>query len=268
VEASSGQPSKIVEPLIIPSRDELEAHLDKVFKEQLNADIEVTMSPATDGQYHQIEWDIADAYNYEPNADPTFPHQTFVHDGMLNVMGTESPMNMERPSPELWLIHRNLGALDNSTNIHVYLVAADRIVPLRVEANQVTTDAQNDMSLQGVTYRGDRMCFIASKRRSGTDSSGAGATIRGRTTGVIGHEVGHVFVGDGHPGDYSHYTDPSIIGVAPLPGTKHSDRLMYFGNVGSPLQSLDLEDRGKLLVKGEWDEAETWMNQFVDSPEQ
>lgn len=64
---------------------------------------------------------------------------------------------------------------------------------------------------------------------------------------TITHEIGHVLVGKGHP---DQKVQP---GPAPLDGTDHKRRLMCSGlAVGlSP---------GNLLVKGEWDAAEEWMN--------
>jgi hypothetical protein len=55
------------------------------------------------------------------------------------------------------------------------------------------------------------------------------------------HEIGHIFFGGGHP-DFGD-------GRAPLPGTRHSRRLMHSGTTGG-------FKPGVLTVKGEWDRAE------------
>jgi hypothetical protein len=60
---------------------------------------------------------------------------------------------------------------------------------------------------------------------------------------TVGHEIGHVFFGAGHP-DSIHFP-----GEAPLKGTDRSKRLMY--------SSPDASSR--LIVKKEWDKAETWL---------
>jgi hypothetical protein len=66
---------------------------------------------------------------------------------------------------------------------------------------------------------------------------------------TIGHEIGHVFVGYGHP------DDRQSPGDYPLHGTEHlaGKRLMCSGPVSS--------SQSRLLVKGEWDEAETWLQE-------
>ena len=46
---------------------------------------------------------------------------------------------------------------------------------------------------------------------------------------------------------------------APLPGSDHTRRLMVSGPGEGPNPS-------KLLVKGEWDEAEKWLVPNIDSP--
>ena len=60
---------------------------------------------------------------------------------------------------------------------------------------------------------------------------------------VAGHEIGHVFLGVGHP------DNSSFPGVAPLAGTVHTRRLMY----STP------DANSRLLVKKEWDKAEAWL---------
>jgi hypothetical protein len=65
---------------------------------------------------------------------------------------------------------------------------------------------------------------------------------------TIAHEIGHIFVGKGHPGLEEG-------GPAPLPGTDHRQRLMAGGKI-VPLGGIR---SGKLLVKAEWDAAEAWL---------
>lgn len=56
---------------------------------------------------------------------------------------------------------------------------------------------------------------------------------------TVAHEIGHLFMGPGHPNQDG--------GLAPFPGTDRSRRLMASG-----------QNRGKLLVKREWDAIEAW----------
>lgn len=65
---------------------------------------------------------------------------------------------------------------------------------------------------------------------------------------VGGHEIGHLFLGPGHP------NDPDFPGVAPLNGTVKTHRLMH----SSP------DENSRLLVKKEWDKAEVRLKQLEE----
>lgn len=55
-------------------------------------------------------------------------------------------------------------------------------------------------------------------------------------------------LGEGHPGEKALGGGQ---GCAPLPGTNHIKRLMCPGEMSTP--------ESRLLVKGEWDQAERWL---------
>jgi hypothetical protein len=88
---------------------------------------------------------------------------------------------------------------------------------------------------KGLTNIPNRICVIANGLRN-TD---------GDFLDTIGHEIGHLLVGEGHPdlGDNR----------SPLPGTNHGERLMRSGTKEKSGNSLGL------LVKREWDSAEDWL---------
>ena len=70
------------------------------------------------------------------------------------------------------------------------------------------------------------------------------------------HEIGHLMVGSGHPDKY--LPPGNTGGIAPLqslPLTKRMTRLM----------AADGTTESKLLVKSEWDAAEQWLIENVDS---
>jgi hypothetical protein len=71
---------------------------------------------------------------------------------------------------------------------------------------------------------------------------------------TIAHEIGHLFVGIGHPDQGE--------GVAPLAGTAHVERLM-FSNIDGKVHASTLDEN--LLVKAEWDKAEQWL---IANPDQ
>jgi hypothetical protein len=90
-------------------------------------------------------------------------------------------------------------------------------------------------------------CLVhASSTINGLPSNNPRGPEHGMAT--IGHEIGHILVGEGHPGQDNG-------GPAPLPGTDHRQRLMAGGEI-VPLGGLRT---GKLLVKAEWDEADAWL---------
>jgi hypothetical protein len=64
---------------------------------------------------------------------------------------------------------------------------------------------------------------------------------------TLAHEIGHVFLGEGHPEQGS--------GPAPLPGTDHSKRLM----------NSRTDSTARLLVKAEWDKAEEWLKKMEEN---
>ncbi len=68
---------------------------------------------------------------------------------------------------------------------------------------------------------------------------------------TIAHEIGHLLLGPGHPNQYQ-ANDPGSGGPAPLSSlpSEHPKRLMY-----------SVSSLGKMLVKGEWDEAEIWLSE-------
>jgi len=156
-EVVSGQPVRIVEPLIIPSKEEIRNYLYEVFNPQINADFEVVMSPEAEGEFHEIEWDISDVYNYDPAADPNAPHGIEVHDATLEYLSrTEiGPI----VNPELWLIHKDLGRQDLTTNIHVYLVASEAIGSVEDVGGGLIVGS----SEVGISLIDDRACFINAK---------------------------------------------------------------------------------------------------------
>lgn len=102
------------------------------------------------------------------------------------------------------------------------------------------------MKLGPETWRGSadvsgRRCWVIGGLDDGSTPDITAASI----LDTMSHEIGHVLVGLGHPDEGS--------GPAPLPDTRHVDRLMCSG----PRRKID--GSSKLLVKAEWDEAEEWM---------
>ena len=92
----------------------------------------------------------------------------------------------------------------------------------------------------GLTNRLENTCWVLARSR-------VNYRKKQDVLDSIGHEIGHVLVGYGHP---SEQPDEDH-GKAPLSGTKHNLRLMTKGTTSST--------ESRILVKGEWDEAEKWL---------
>jgi alpha-tubulin suppressor-like RCC1 family protein len=104
----------------------------------------------------------------------------------------------------------------------------------------------------GVANRASKVCWVAGDSFANSPNPHDSIDDVMRT---IAHEVGHILMGYGHP-------DAAIsqgMGPAPLPNTDRTQRLMVSGTGGGPTP-------GFLLVKGEWDAADAWLNENFDAP--
>ena len=109
-------------------------------------------------------------------------------------------------------------------------------------------------SVPGKTNRNKRVCFVA-----GGMLVNQAALPKNRVLQIIAHEIGHVIIGKGHPDKEG---SPETTGPAPLKGTNPLNRLMHSDLTSKAVAGkLDYN----LLVKAEWDTAETWFSNNVDS---
>lgn len=98
----------------------------------------------------------------------------------------------------------------------------------------------DDRDAVGITNRAGSTCWVLGNRSPDYRT-------KQQVLQTIGHEIGHVFFGYGHPSEYS----GGEKGPAALPGTHHSSRLMCKGTATT-------ED-SRIIVKGEWDEGYQWL---------
>ena len=132
-------------------------------------------------------------------------------------------------------------AYDDTRSINVYLVAASGNITTYKWIEQLDF-------LKSSSYRG----YADPERRLVAVACGFGSdplVIMDTTA----HEIGHLLLGEGHPDTNG--------GPAPLPDTRHMERLMCSG----PKRPKD--GSAKLLVKGEWDKAELWLKKEIDGEE-
>ncbi len=189
------------DPLMVPSEEELENHLNPLFAYQMNTWFDVDFH----GSVKIVNW--GEDFEYSTTGDH---------------------------SEDQTLIVNEFGGLDADSDIHVFIIGKHSLL---------------GSGAAGVTSRNMASCWIAGK-------SFMAYNDKQEVMETIGHEVGHVFFGDGHPNEL----DVGIRGVAPLAGTDRTKRLMCKG----ALFNAD----SRLIVKKEWDAAEEWLKKTVDDPNQ
>ncbi len=95
----------------------------------------------------------------------------------------------------------------------------------------------------------NRTCWVKAKIRNSAREEEEVAEL----LATIAHEIGHIVIGAGHPSE----DDGGNKGPAPLPGTRHIERLMW-AHANKPPGTPNI------LVKAEWDKIEAWMAANVD----
>jgi hypothetical protein len=134
-------------------------------------------------------------------------------------------------TPDQNAVINAFGGLETGFNIHLFLVGTPSYVPHGAKGFTSPPNATSWVFATdgGPTYNHPDEMLI-----------------------TIGHEIGHVFFGVGHP------DSTNFPGKAPLKETEreHPKRLMF----SNPIES------SRLIVKREWDEAETWLKSKVDIP--
>lgn len=205
-------------------RSDLQTLLNSICEPQINASFEVTLERVT-----PMEFESEDPEDFGGPAGLTFDGGN----GILNAFSTYQG--------ELAAMLANE---DPTKSINVYLVGGvTRGQDVEWDTESATFNL-DPVTWSGTTDRDNRRCWVI----GGSSGATTGNPSLGRIKSVIAHEIGHVLVGYGHPDEIN-----GDQGVAPLPGTRHRDRLMCTGKI------LAQDGSSRLLVKAEWDEAEVWM---------
>lgn len=202
---TSGQPDNTADQT--PDAMGLQQYLNDVFSPQINVKFQVSYatSPLT------LNWDVNPDNLLDPEAN----------NGELNCSAPE-------PSPEQNNILNTRPSNRPSSNIDVFLIGTAKYIDNLDWASTLRINGDGEQV---------NACWIVGDPLENREMS--------KLLQTIAHEIGHVFVGYGHP-------DIRAGGPSPLPGTRHPERLMVSGKGCQIL-------RGHLLVKREWDEAEVWM---------
>lgn len=130
-------------------------------------------------------------------------------------------------------VAEEVGGIPTDTSIAIYMLGTLKRIG----------DTQN--GAYGVTNINPRTAWVkaASNNSSAWEEEETLHAIQ-----TIAHEIGHIIIGEGHPTK----DGKAFQGVAPLPDSNHSERLMRHGH-DNP------KSNAHLLVKAEWDKAEKWL---------
>jgi hypothetical protein len=232
-----------VDPLF--TKEGVESFLNRVFGKQTNAYFEVTWndrSPATQA--------------------PLYPSWDQKLDGATSFLGTPDvfditydPDKETNPGPEASAV--KAAHFDANAAINIYLIATTDHKGIQAHG----LDGQKRTSFgvaNGFAYPDLRIAFIDASLGSDLFSSAEKAERLPDRLRTIAHEIGHIMIGAGHPGQAGN-SSPS-----PLPLTNHIERLMS----GGDLARFSLPgEQGLLLVKEEWDLIEDWLNTRISLEE-
>jgi hypothetical protein len=214
-------------PSIRPDKTVIENYLNDVYRPQVNASFVLSTREAS------LRWDIATSDDFKVS-DPDDTDMVKPWNRSLDFKGGEV-------GPEEKIID---GALrDKDADINVYVLGGADMPGLYERDGKL--HQATALGAYGFARREQNMVFIDGNADFWDDVLNRDTVEENKRT--IAHEIGHCIVGYGHPDEGS--------GPAPLPGLtkkEHGPRLMVSGsNVRRP-------NIGRLLVKGEWDEAEIW----------
>jgi hypothetical protein len=202
---------------------ELNKYLNDVFKPQINVGFDCHVVDAT------AKFDTADGTAYGAPAEALPPDN-----GHLD---TNTGLQQEFPAV------MSGGNYDHLSNINVYVLGGTLYVSLNVWMDNKLIRRTAD-AVTGVT---ERVCVVANGFQTSDE----------KYLDTIAHEIGHVLLKDGHPDKWKAGGDDG--GVAPLPGTRHVERLMCSGH------RRRTDGTSRRIVKAEWDEAEKWLKSEEDS---
>jgi hypothetical protein len=189
---------------------------------------------------HTIDWDIGVTSDW---GSPEYPITGNALESYNRVFDKGGNADDEIENPILRPEETKLLSLidpQSNANIHVFLIGGCWAIQTHTGVGNVFLP--DDDFAVGTADEERRVVYIASEKING------GALVVQEYLTTIAHEIGHIIIGDGHPDQGG--------GPAPLSGTSHLERLM-FSNIDQKATANALDKN--LLVKAEWDVAETWL---------
>jgi hypothetical protein len=226
-------------PGFMPTKSKIVEKLNEIFGLQLNAYFTAEILPV-----EPIRFDTAGANSY--------PGFTFKVGSAVPVPDNRLLDYQSWNTPEASLITANR---TGDYDIHLFLVGgATPIICYQASAeNPMELESSKEALGFANGFVGENYCIVDADRdamKHDLDGNPTDYYLPEKDRSVlavvetIAHEIGHIMVGSGHPDDNE--------GDAPLIGTDRTKRLMCSG--------LRSSSESKLLVKKEWDKAETWLS--------
>lgn len=233
---------KLKQPVTVVTKQQIKDKLYEVFSRQINAwfsDLEIIE--------HTLDWDVAVTSDWGTPESPIVGNLIEPYNRLLDLGNNteDNPPNQLRPEEA-----KLLGLIDPSSkaDLHVFLVGGCSSIQTHFGAGPYFFPGF-DMLAAGRADTQRNVVYIATQSLVGSNAIPIDEYLT-----TIAHEIGHLFVGIGHPDQGE--------GVAPLAGTAHVERLM-FSNIDGKVHASTLDEN--LLVKAEWDKAEQWL---IANPDQ
>jgi hypothetical protein len=226
------------DPGVKPTKEQLDNHLNGVFKPQINALFDCIVTETS-----VLDYDVEDGTGFGAPALSIKPRN-----GWLNTNNSGVG--------EFKILRDN--HYDKTVDINVYILGQyiqgiqSSVWITSQNPNYLLTKVPDAHGLTNIATRG--IVITTGILTSNNNWEGLKDTID--------HEIGHVIFGPGHPDGIEIKPDGVVVwdhaGVAPLLGVDPTTRLMCGG--------LKRRDEGAtLIVKKEWDEAEKWLSRVSDN---
>ncbi len=212
-----------VRPVLSPTQAEAAEYLNEVFEKQINANCLVTVRPEV-----ELIYSVAN-----------YPSMNVGTDALPPVTGNYSlDIVAGSTNPELSAFDA-IG--DPSADVNVYVIGASSIAAWTYSPQ---AEKWGPIIALGYADRPRRSAWVNASFLGISVSSSSPLSIKKQNVlHTIAHEIGHIFIGYGHPNEGA--------GPAPLPGSDHAQRLMFTKQIGNQFP--------RRFVKGEWDAADLWL---------
>jgi hypothetical protein len=201
---------RLHEPEARPDAETIKAKLYDVFSQQIN-----TRFSSLECIDHEIAWDIGEDADWGSVGNVVSGNEILPFNLELNTGGWVDLVDPISVEEQKFLAVRRADA-----KINIIVVGGCRNIVDYIGYNGIADRNDGGQITTGLTKRGLATIYIAGESMNESNPVSEDLLLQ-----HIAHEIGHVFVGPGHPNDES---EGGIHGgVAPLKGTSRLERLMF-----------------------------------------